>query len=93
MIDTDDLKRVVETALAEDLRYGPDATTAATVPADAVATAALGSRAFGTLAGIPAALSVFEISTPNALPTPIRIVAAIAIPASVPIGLRAPSSC
>ena len=35
--DLDDLRRVVETALAEDLRYGPDATTAATVPADAVA--------------------------------------------------------
>ena len=35
--DPDDLRRVVETALAEDLRYGPDATTAATVPADAVA--------------------------------------------------------
>lgn len=60
MIDADDLKRVVETALGEDLRYGPDATTEATVPADAVATAALGSRAFGTLAGIPAALAVFE---------------------------------
>jgi nicotinate-nucleotide pyrophosphorylase (carboxylating) len=59
-IDADDLKRVVETALAEDLRYGPDATTEATVPVDAVATAALGSRAFGTLAGIPAALAVFE---------------------------------
>ncbi len=60
MIDADDLKRVVETALTEDLRYGPDATTAATVPADAVATASLGSRAFGILAGIPAALAVFE---------------------------------
>jgi len=60
VIDADDLKRVVETALGEDLRYGPDATTEATVPADAVATAALGSRAFGTLAGIPAALAVFE---------------------------------
>ena len=35
--DPDDLRRVVETALAEDLRYGHDATTAATVPADAVA--------------------------------------------------------
>ena len=28
--DPDDLRRVVDTALAEDLRYGPDATTAAT---------------------------------------------------------------
>ena len=29
--DIDDLRRVVATALQEDLRYGPDATTAATV--------------------------------------------------------------
>jgi len=35
-LDVEDLRRVVETALAEDLRYGHDATTAATVPADAV---------------------------------------------------------
>ena len=38
-----------------------------------------------------AALSVFEISTPNALPTAIRTAAAIAIPAIVPMGPRAPS--
>ena len=38
--DPADLLRVVRTALAEDLRYGPDATTAATVPADAVAVGA-----------------------------------------------------
>ena len=42
--DPDDLLRVVRTALAEDLRYGPDATTEATVPADAVAVAAMSSR-------------------------------------------------
>lgn len=51
---------MVATALAEDLRYGPDATTAATVPEPAVATAAISSRAFGTLAGVPAALAVFD---------------------------------
>ncbi|GAB3466209.1 carboxylating nicotinate-nucleotide diphosphorylase [Actinophytocola sediminis] len=51
---------MVATALAEDLRYGPDATSAATVPADAVAVAELTPRAAGTVAGIPAALAVFE---------------------------------
>ncbi len=56
----DDLRRVVTTALEEDLRYGPDATTAATVPADAVATASISPRVFGTLAGVPAALAVFD---------------------------------
>ncbi|MEU6643874.1 carboxylating nicotinate-nucleotide diphosphorylase [Saccharomonospora sp. NPDC046836] len=59
-IDRDDLRRVITTALEEDLRYGPDATTAATVPAGAVATAELTPRAPGVAAGIPAALAVFD---------------------------------
>jgi nicotinate-nucleotide pyrophosphorylase (carboxylating) len=52
--DPDDLLRVVRTALAEDLRYGPDATTAAIVPADAVATGAFTPRVGGVLAGVVA---------------------------------------
>jgi len=60
MIDLDDVRRVVATALEEDLRYGPDATTAATVPASAVAVAELTTRAPGTLAGVPVALEVFS---------------------------------
>ena len=56
--DPDDLLRVVRTALAEDLRYGPDATTAATVPADAVAIGAFTARAGGVLAGVPAVRAV-----------------------------------
>lgn len=60
MIDQDDLQRVVATALAEDLRYGPDATTMATVPPDSVATASISPRAFGTLAGLPAVRAVFD---------------------------------
>ena len=48
--DADDLLRVVRTALAEDLRYGPDATTAATVAADTVAVGAFSPRAGGVLA-------------------------------------------
>jgi nicotinate-nucleotide pyrophosphorylase (carboxylating) len=52
--ESDDLLRVVRTALAEDLRYGPDATTAATVPANAVATGAFTPRVGGVLAGVVA---------------------------------------
>jgi nicotinate-nucleotide pyrophosphorylase (carboxylating) len=59
-LDLDDVVRVVTTALTEDLRYGPDATTAATVPEDAVAVADLTPRAPGVLAGGPVALAVFD---------------------------------
>jgi nicotinate-nucleotide pyrophosphorylase (carboxylating) len=58
--DLDDLRRVVDTALAEDLRYGPDATTAATVPADAVATGTFAARKPGVLAGVPAVRAVLD---------------------------------
>jgi nicotinate-nucleotide pyrophosphorylase (carboxylating) len=58
--DADDLRRVVEIALGEDLRYGPDATTTATVAADAVAVADLTARSAGVLAGLPAALAVLD---------------------------------
>ena len=58
--DPDDLLRVVRTALAEDLRYGPDATTAATVERDAVAVAAFVPRAGGVLAGVPAVRAVMD---------------------------------
>jgi nicotinate-nucleotide pyrophosphorylase (carboxylating) len=58
--DLADLDRVVATALEEDLRYGPDATTAATVPADAVAVAAFTTREPGVLAGLPAARAVLD---------------------------------
>ena len=43
----------VRRALEEDLRYGPDATSLATVPADARATARLTSRDDGVVAGLP----------------------------------------
>ncbi|WP_116205757.1 carboxylating nicotinate-nucleotide diphosphorylase [Amycolatopsis circi] len=59
-LDVADVRRVVTTALEEDLRYGPDATTAATVPADARAVAELTPRVSGVVAGIPVALAVFD---------------------------------
>jgi len=58
--DPDDLRRVVDTALAEDLRYGPDATTAATVPAGAVAVGSFVARKSGVLAGLPAVCAVLN---------------------------------
>lgn len=46
--------------LDEDLRYGPDITTMATVPAGTVATAALVSRADGVAAGVDIALLTLD---------------------------------
>ena len=59
-LDPADIERLVSTALAEDLRYGPDATTAATVPATAVAVAEMTPRKAGVIAGLPVALAVFD---------------------------------
>ncbi|HVW42736.1 MAG TPA: carboxylating nicotinate-nucleotide diphosphorylase [Amycolatopsis sp.] len=58
--EIEDLRRVVAIALAEDLRYGPDATTRSTVPEHARALAEIVPRKPGTIAGIPAALAVFD---------------------------------
>lgn len=59
-LDVEDVTRVVTTALGEDLRYGPDATTASTVPADSVALAEITPRVGGVVAGLPVALAVFD---------------------------------
>ncbi|MGH3633455.1 carboxylating nicotinate-nucleotide diphosphorylase [Mycobacterium sp.] len=47
-------------ALDEDLRYGPDITTLATVPEGAMATAALVTREPGVIAGVDVALLVLD---------------------------------
>ncbi|MGB6165003.1 MAG: carboxylating nicotinate-nucleotide diphosphorylase [Pseudonocardiaceae bacterium] len=60
-LDADDVHRVISLALEEDLRYGPDATTAACVPAGTVATATVSSRQSGTLAGLPVFLAVLDV--------------------------------
>lgn len=59
-VDLDRARQVVRTALEEDLRYGPDATTAATVPADAVAEAAFNTRRAGVVAGLPVVRLVLD---------------------------------
>ncbi|MEU2041731.1 carboxylating nicotinate-nucleotide diphosphorylase [Nocardia niwae] len=59
-LDRDEVLRVIRAALDEDLRYGPDVTTAATVPADAVIKASVVSREPGTVAGLDAGLLVLD---------------------------------
>jgi nicotinate-nucleotide pyrophosphorylase (carboxylating) len=59
-LDPEDVHRAVTAALAEDLRYGPDVTTAATVPAGAYAVAEITPRQPGVLAGVPVMLTVFD---------------------------------
>ena len=54
------MRTLIRTALNEDLRYGPDVTSVATVPADAVTDAAIVSRGDGVIAGVPVVLAVFD---------------------------------
>jgi nicotinate-nucleotide pyrophosphorylase (carboxylating) len=54
-LDADAVSAFVRAALAEDLAWGPDITTDATIPADATATADVVAKAAGTLAGVPVA--------------------------------------
>ncbi len=51
---------IIRRGLEEDLRYGPDVTTVATVADDAVATASMVCREPGVIAGVDVALLVFD---------------------------------
>jgi nicotinate-nucleotide pyrophosphorylase (carboxylating) len=53
-------RATISRALDEDLRYGPDVTTAATVPDDATTTAALITREHGVVAGVDIAMLVLD---------------------------------
>lgn len=53
-------RAVIARALEEDLRYGPDVTTLATVPADAITTASMATREPGVIAGVDLALMVLD---------------------------------
>jgi nicotinate-nucleotide pyrophosphorylase (carboxylating) len=57
-LDSADISRAVRRALAEDLRYGPDVTSAAVIPSDAVAVAEVVARQPGVIAGLPVAAAV-----------------------------------
>ncbi|RZL24086.1 MULTISPECIES: carboxylating nicotinate-nucleotide diphosphorylase [Rhodococcus] len=59
-LELDEVLTLVRLALDEDLRYGPDVTSVATVPADATAKASVVSRAEGTVAGIDVGLLVLD---------------------------------
>ncbi|WP_280416031.1 carboxylating nicotinate-nucleotide diphosphorylase [Nocardia carnea] len=59
-LDPDAIRGIIRTALDEDLRYGPDITTVATVPAEAVVKAAVVARQPGTVAGIDIGLLVLD---------------------------------
>jgi nicotinate-nucleotide pyrophosphorylase (carboxylating) len=59
-LDPEDTERVVRGALDEDLRYGPDVTSAATAAPDARAVAGVVAREPGVLAGLPVALAVLD---------------------------------
>jgi nicotinate-nucleotide pyrophosphorylase (carboxylating) len=61
-LDPDGVEQVAADALAEDLRFGPDITTFATVPADRTAAAAVVARRSGVLAGLPVALAVLDVA-------------------------------
>lgn len=58
--DPNETLALVRTALDEDLRYGPDVTSVATVPEGAVAKASVVARAAGTVAGVDVGLSVLD---------------------------------
>jgi nicotinate-nucleotide pyrophosphorylase (carboxylating) len=53
-------RAAIALALDEDLRYGPDVTTLATVPEDATTTAHMATRESGVAAGIDVALLVLD---------------------------------
>ncbi len=59
-LDPDDTERAVRGALDEDLRYGPDLTSAATAGPHARAVAGVVARQPGVLAGLPVALAVLD---------------------------------
>lgn len=59
-LDRQDALRVVRTALAEDLAWGPDITTLATVRADASAVGSVVPRESGVLAGLDVARLVLD---------------------------------
>jgi nicotinate-nucleotide pyrophosphorylase (carboxylating) len=58
--ELDAARDTIRRALQEDLRYGPDITTLATVPAGAVASASMVPREPGVIAGLDVALLVLD---------------------------------
>ncbi len=61
-LDPGEVERVVRAALEEDLLWGPDVTSSATIPPGTVATADIVARAPGVVSGLPVVLAVLDIS-------------------------------
>ena len=59
-LDPEDTERAVRGALDEDLKYGPDVTSAATARPGSQAVAGVVAREPGVLAGLPVALAVLD---------------------------------
>lgn len=92
-LDAGEVERVVRTALEEDLRYGPDVTTAACVPAGAVSAATISPRRPGTLAGVPVALAVLDavLGRDGYEVTSRRADGDVLVAGEVALGLRGPT--
>jgi nicotinate-nucleotide pyrophosphorylase (carboxylating) len=91
-LDPADVERVVTTALDEDLRYGEDVTTMATVPAGKVVTAVVAARSPGVLAGGPVALAVLDAAgLPPGCATVLRPDGSAVAAGEPVLGLRAPA--
>lgn len=66
-LDPGAVMELVSRALAEDLAYGPDVTTAAAVPAGVRGVADLTPRRPGVVAGLPVAQLAFDVSAEDRL--------------------------
>lgn len=64
-LDPAQVERVVEAALAEDLSFGADVTTLATIPAEMKGEANVVARAPGVVAGLYVAEAVFDLVVPD----------------------------
>ncbi len=64
-LDPAEVRRVIETALAEDLSAGPDVTTLATIPPDLAGQADVVARSAGVVAGLVVAEAVFGAVGPQ----------------------------
>jgi nicotinate-nucleotide pyrophosphorylase (carboxylating) len=62
-LDVDLVLRIVTAALDEDLAYGPDVTTSATVPEDQWVAATISARGTGVVAGVPVAVAALDLVT------------------------------
>ncbi len=59
-LDPGEVERLARAAIAEDLRCGPDLTTAAIIPAGTAAAADVVARGAGVVAGLPVAAAVID---------------------------------